>query len=203
MIVEATTLILTGLNQFIHAADGNPLGTADVAILGTPSLTDDPDAGPALENQVLLTVLNLEEEMALKNGRTAFVENGGVAVRHRPVYLNLFLVFSAHFANYLTALTRLGQVITYFQNHKRFEPSLFPGVLAGLPADTELSVTMELVTLNLEELNHIWGALGGRSLPFAAYRARLVVMVEDRVAGGGGEIRDIRTRLHDTVAERA
>jgi len=201
MIVEATTLLLAGLNQFIHALDGNPLGSADVAILGTPSQTEDPDAGPALENQVLLTVLNLEEEAVLKNGPTAFREGGSVAVRHRPVHLNLFLVFSAHFANYLTALTRLGQVVAYFQNHKRFDPAAFPGVLTGLPADSDLKVTMELVSLNLEELNHIWGALGGRALPFAAYRARVVVMLEDRAADAAGEIREIRNDLRDTVAE--
>jgi len=201
MIVEATTLVLTGLNQFIHGLDGNPIGSANVAILGTPSQTEDPDAGPALENQVLLTVLNLEEEAALKNGPTVFRESGSISVRHRPVHLNLLLVFSSHFANYMTALTRLSQVVTYFQNHKRFDPATFPGVLTGLPLDSNLKVTMELVSLNLEELNHVWGALGGRALPFVTYRARLVVMQEDRVAEGAGEILEIRNDLRDTVAE--
>lgn len=202
MIVEAMTLLLTGLNQHIHAQDGNPIGTADVAIPGSPAQTADPDAGPALENQVLLTVLNIEEEAALKNGQTAFREGVSVAVRHRAVHLNLFLVFSANFANYATALSRLGQVVTYFQSHKRFEPSSFPGLLAGLPADAELTLTVELVTLNLEELNHIWGALGGRALPFAAYRARLVVIREDSAAGEAGTVRDIRAGLRDTLVER-
>ena len=199
MLVEATTLLLTGLNRHIHAADGNPVGSADIAILGNPSQLENPDVGPTLENQVLLTLINVEEEAALKNGQTVFRENGGVAVRHRPVYLNLFLIFSASYANYQTALQRLGQVVTYFQSQKRFDPSLFPGAVAGLPPETELSLTVELVTLTLEEINHIWGALGGRELPFAAYRARLVVMQADRPAEGGGLIRDVEVGLRDLV----
>jgi Pvc16 N-terminal domain len=200
VILEAATLLLAGLNGYIHADDGNPVGSADVAILGNPSQIEDAEAGPALQNQILLTVLNLEEEAALKNGQTVFVENGGVAVRHRPVHLNLLLMFSAHFANYGTALRRLGQIVTYFQAHKKFRPAGFPGVLTGIAPGTELSVTMELVTLSLEELNHVWGALGGRELPFAAYRARLVVLREDRPADGGSDIRDIPIRMRDTAA---
>jgi Pvc16 N-terminal domain len=199
MIVEAATLILVGLNQFMRAADASPVGSTDITILGTPAQIDNAETGPGLENQVLLTLVNLEEEAALKNGHTAFAEFGGVLVRHRPVHLNLLLVFSANFANYQTAITRLDQVVTYFQNTKRFEPALFPGALPGLPPETDLSVTMELVSLSLEEMNHVWGVLGGRQLPFATYRARLVVLREDRPAAGAGEIRDVRVRMRDTV----
>lgn len=203
MLAEATTLILAGLNQHLHAVDGNPVGSSEIAILGSPSQIDHPDVGPTLENQVLLSILNLEEEAALKNGRTAFVEGSGVAIRHRPVHLNLFLILSANFANYQTAVTRLGQVVTYFQNNKTFDRAGFPGLLPGLPPEAELSVTMELVSLSLEEVNHIWGVLGGRELPFAAYRGRLVVLREDRPAQGGGDIRDIRLDLHGTAAAAA
>ena len=200
MLVEATSLLLAGLNQHIHAVDGSPIGSADIAILGNASQLDHPDVGPSLDNQVLLTVVNLEEEATLKNGPTTFREGSGVVVRHRPVHLNLFLIFAANFANYQTALHRLGQVVTYFQSHKQFDPSGFPGVLPNLPPETELSITMELVSLNLEEVNHLWGALGGRELPFAAYRARLVVLREDRPMAAGGDIREIELSLQDVLA---
>jgi hypothetical protein len=203
MIAEAATLILAGLNRHIHALAGNPAGTADVAILGSPAMIDDPVVGPTLQNQVLLTLLNVEEEGTLKNGRTTFMEAGGTVVRNRPVHLNLLIMFSANYAVYLTGLERLGQTISYFQGKKRFEPADFPGVLPRLTFGTELSLALELMTLTLEETSFVWGNNGGREMPFAAYRARLVTL-EARSAGDAvGEVLDIDIRTHDRFAAMA
>lgn len=201
MLIETVTLLLTGLNRFILAEDGAPLGSADVAVPGNPAQIDIQNPVVGLANQILLTVLNIEEEAALKNGQTTFVAAGQVAVRHRPVHLNLFLLFAANYDNYSTALQRLGQVVTYFQGQKRFDPGIIPGALPNLPPETELSVTMELVTLTLEEMNHVWGAIGGQALPYAAYRARVVILRQEGQAAGGGLVREIDVDLHDTTAE--
>ena len=198
MIVEATSLVLAGLNTHLHAQMGDPVGSPDVALLGNPAEADDETVGPGLSNRIILSVLNLEEEAALKNGQTTFTEAGGVTIRHRPVHLNLLLLFAANFPNYQTALERLSQTVTYFQSQKRFDPSRFPGVLPNLAPGTDLSATMELVTLNLEEMSFVWGAFGGQHMPFATYRARLVVLAQDRPSDTAGEIRDIPIQLHDT-----
>lgn len=203
MIAEAATLILAGLNRHIHAMAGNPAGTADAAILGNPAMIDDPTIGPTLQNQVLLTLLNVEEEGTLKNGRTTFAEPGGMVVRNRPVHLNLLLMFCANYPAYLTALERLGQTIAYFQGKKRFEPADFPGALPGLPLGTELSVALDLVTLTLEETSFIWGQNGGRELPFAVYRARLVALEARRAGDAVGEVQEIGIRSRDRFAELA
>ncbi|MDQ2088750.1 DUF4255 domain-containing protein [Marimonas arenosa] len=203
MISETATLLLFGLNQYLHAREGNVVGSADIAVPGSPAQIDGGNGTSGLDNKILLTLLNVEEEGALKNGPTAFVESGGVVVRNRPVHLNLFLVFSANFSNYGTALTRIGQVAAFFQSQRRFDPGLYPGALPALAPGTELKVTLELVTVSLEETSFIWGALGGKGLPFLAYRARLVGLSEDRPARGGGEILDIPLHLHDTQASLA
>ena len=199
MLADAATLLLHGLNRHLHAQDGNPLNSAEVAIAGNPAELNAPAGAAGLENQVLLTLVNVEEEATLKNGPTSFVEGPRVAVRNRPVHLNLLLLISANYDEYTTALQRLSQVVAYFQSQKKFEPAAFPGALPNWPAGTELSLTLELVTLTLEEVNHVWGALGGHALPFATYRARLA-MIEHRVqAGGGGLVQDTRIDLRDTV----
>lgn len=203
MIVEATTLLLTGLNAHINTLAGNPVGSPDIAILGNAGLMDDQQQGAGLQNRILLSLLNVEEEAALKNGPTTFVEAGGVTVRHRPVHLNLHLMFAANFDSYQTALDRLGQTITYFQGKKKFDPASFPAALPGLPPGTDLLVTMELVTLSLEELSFVWGAHGGREVPFATYRARLVRLEDRRPADGAGEIRDIDIRLEHATTTAA
>lgn len=198
MLVEGVSLLLAGLNQHLHQADGNPIGTPDVAILGNVAQLDQPDVGPGLENQVLLSLVNIEEEATLKNGPTQFREAAGIATRNRPVHLNLLLIFAANYANYQTALQRLGQVVVYFQDQRHFDPAGFPGAVIGLGPEDELSLTMELVSLTLEEVNHLWGALGGREVPFAAYRARLLVLRRERPAVVGPEIREIDRNLRDT-----
>ncbi len=109
MLVEAASLLLSGLNQHIHAADGSASGSANVAIWGNVSQVDNPEIGTTLENQLILSLINLEEEATLKNGPTAFRQDSLVKYRHRPVHLNLFLIFVANYANYHTSLQRLDQ----------------------------------------------------------------------------------------------
>ena len=40
---------------------------------------------------------------------------------------------------------------------------------------------MELYTLTFEQINHLWGSLGGRQIPFAMYKLRLVAVTDNAV----------------------
>ena len=200
MLPEALSLLLSGLNQHLHAADGSPSGSPNVAILGNISQLDQPNA-PTLDNLLIVSLCNLEEEAAMKNGPTAFRQGSQVEYRHRPVHLNLLLIFAANYNNYDTALRRIDQVVSYFQGHKKFDLAGFPGAVPGLNPEDELSITMELLSLSLEEINHLWGVLGGRQLPFVAYRGRLIKIEQDRPLAAGGDVREITVVAQDTVAE--
>lgn len=189
MLVEAISLLLAQLNQYVHQADGNTLDTPPPAVWGNISQTDHPEVATTLENHLVLTLVSVEEEATLKNGAAFSREStGGVLYRNRPLSLNLFLLFTANYRNYETALKRLAQVLAFFQGKQKFTVSNSPG--AALPG-TELSLTMDLVSLSLEEINHLWGSLGGKELPFAVYRGRLVTVEDRRVAAGGGLIQEI------------
>ena len=83
---------------------------------------------------------------------------------------------------------------------QNFDLSSFPGAVLAMNPEAELSITMELVALSLEEINHLWGALGGKQLPFVAYRGRLVVLEEDRTIAGGGDVREVTVVAQDTGA---
>jgi len=37
-----------------------------------------------------------------------------------------------------------------------------------------MRIIMELYTLTFEQINHLWGSLGGKQVPFVMYKARLV-----------------------------
>lgn len=192
MLAEVTSLLLDQLNQYMHQEDGDPPGTSDPAVGGNIAQIDQQEIGNALENQLVLTLINVEEEAALKNRPAAVREpDDQLLYRNPPLALNLYLLFSANYRNYQTALQRLAQVLTFFQGKQRFTTANSPGAGQGLEPHVELSLTMDLLSLSFEESNHLWGSLGGRQLPFAIYRGRLVMLRDRRALGGGGEVREI------------
>ena len=120
----------------------------------------------------MLSLVNLEEERALKNGRTAATLGAGdVAYTNRPFHLNLFLLFTANYRNYGTALRRLAQVLTFFQGKQKFTFANSPGPNLPQGGIVEFSLAMDLLSLSFEEVNHLWGFLGTRQSPSAIFRA--------------------------------
>jgi hypothetical protein len=137
-------------------------------------------------------LVNLEEETTLKNGNTFTREAGGVVHYHNaPLHVNLFLLFSANYRNYETALKRLTQVMTFFQGKQTFTLNNSPGASQHVTLVAELSLTMDLLSLSFEDVNYLWGSLGGKQLPFVTYRGRLVTIRDRRVLEGGGHIQEI------------
>jgi hypothetical protein len=43
---------------------------------------------------------------------------------------------------------------------------------------SSLKFTLEMFTLSFEQINHLWGSLGGRQMPFVMYKLRLVSITE-------------------------
>jgi Pvc16 N-terminal domain len=157
--------------------------------------------GDTLANNIILTLVNIEEESTLKNqpplrrpvGTTAIYEN-------TPVYLNLYILFTCNYSgtDYPLALKRLGHIIQFVQGKTSFSTST--AVSSGLP-DLEnpevvnLKFTLELYTLTFEQINHLWGSLGGRQVPFAMYKLRLVTITERAVVREVPVIEEIETNL--------
>jgi hypothetical protein len=194
-MVEAITLLLAQLNEYIAQADGSP-GAPSQAVLGNIAQLDRQEVATELENHIVLSLVNLEEERALRNGKTATpLATGDVAYRNRPIHLNLFLLFTANYRNYGTALRRLAQVLTFFQGKQRFTFGNSPNLPQAGIADFLL--VMDLLSLSFEEVNHLWGFLGTKQSPFAIYRGRLVVIADRRLLESGGRIQDIEVTSRD------
>lgn len=201
MVVDAIALILRELNRYILQADGGGAGAPDPALWGNISQLDRSEIATELDNHLVLSLVNLEEEKALKNGK-AFVNRDFAEVTYKnpPIHLNLFLLFVANYRNYETALKRLTQVLTFFQGKQKFTPNNSPGATLGPPPITEFSLVMDLLSLSFEEVNHLWGSLGGKQSPFVVYRGRLVTISDRRILEGGGRIQEIELTSRDMTA---
>jgi Pvc16 N-terminal domain len=191
MMVEAVAMLLKQLNDYISQVDGSAGAPAE-AVSGNIAQLDRPEVATELDNHLVLSLVNVEEERALKNGPTAFTSSSGdVTYRNRPVHLNLYLLFTANYRNYTTALRRLSQVLTFFQGKQKFTFANSP--IPNLPQSgiTDFSLAMDLLSLSFEEVNHLWGFLGMKETPFAIYRGRLVVIADQRVLDSGAPIQDL------------
>lgn len=192
MVVKALLLLLAQLNQYIHHADRSPAGAEGIAVLGNIAQLDITEVSTALENHLVLTLVNVEEEKTLKNASAVSRDtNGGIGYQNPPLNLNLFLLFSSNYRNYETGLKRLSQTMTFFQGKQKFTNGNSPvGGQDDAPI-VDLSLTMDLLSLSFEEVNHLWGSLGGKQMPFVAYRGRLITLSDRRLLEGGAPVQKI------------
>ncbi|MEM7659515.1 MAG: DUF4255 domain-containing protein [Bacteroidota bacterium] len=191
MLLPALQLLLNQLNAAIPQIDG-----VEPVVMGNIAMLDGQDGGGANENlsRMVMSLVNLEEESTLKNGTHHRMEQGRLVHRNRPVFLNAYLLFSSNFPDYPTSIRLLGEVVEFFQSKKVFT---FHNTQhhSGLPTDDPevraIRLILELFTLTFEQINHLWGSLGGKQVPFAMYKVRLVEMDAKRTTAEGSPITEI------------
>jgi hypothetical protein len=138
-----------------------------------------------LEDKVALTLLNLQEEATLKNIPNHYYDNNKIVYRNSVINLNLFLLFSANRSTYSKSLKDISKIIEFFQGKKLFNQSntIFDRNSTLMNDVDNFCFTVELYTPTFEELNYIWGTLGGRQLPSALYKVSMI-QIERNIAQG-------------------
>lgn len=153
------------------------------------------------EDQVLLSLVNLEEETALRNS-TPYQRNatGGFDVVNPPVFLNLFVLVAAYSrdnSTYATALKRIAWAVQCFQQRNSFavantlSTNLDP---ATDPALLRLRLSLDLYSLSFEKVSQLWTTLGGKQMPCVLYKVRLVEEQAEGRLGHGPAITSIEQR---------
>lgn len=130
------------------------------------------------EGSICAAVINVEEERVFKSQLPQYeYVDGQHVVREPELKLNLDVLFAANFKLYDQALKFLSYVVTYFQSHGSFNSEAYPAL------DRRIGkLKVELQSLNYEQLSHIWGYVGGKQLPSAVYKVRLVVIQDETQA---------------------
>ena len=165
--------------DYIRREVRNHLGVDDSEVLvDNVHIIKEPDNA----NGVYISLVNVEEETALKNTSHHIRQNNQVHYKEPPVFLNLYLLFSFEFQNYSASLLRLSQTIELFQSKRSFSAeneapaNPFPPTLERLIFD--------FCNLNFEQLNHLWGVQGGAYFPSVLYKVRLVRVQRDESVEG-------------------
>ena len=111
------------------------------------------------------------------------------------VRLNFVLVLVWSLAVYLVLRLRaLSRLVAFFQGRNTFSYSEMPvpeSRLEGQDRDN-LRLIFDLYTLTFEQINHLWGSLGGKQRPFAMYKVRVVPIRYDHLLDAGSVIERVR-----------
>ncbi|MEL6917899.1 MAG: DUF4255 domain-containing protein [Bacteroidota bacterium] len=190
MIGLALKLLRDELSEYIvrNRRPGDTIIQDDV-ILHNIALMEG-DAAADLSNKIIITLVNSEEESTLKNNSNAVRTINGIRYIEPAVFLNLYVLISSTLGQdlqdaYEFALHRLSLIVQFFQAKKTFTVQNSPFTTISndnnIPQETkdQIRLNVELYTLTFEQINHLWGSLGGKQVPFAMYKIRLVKIQEN------------------------
>ncbi len=196
MIKEALSLIRDELNAFLARKEPRYRGRQTALLSdivdqqGELVITRNDDTK---RDNIIITLVNVEEETTGK-AQLPYLKNpdNSLDIINPEIKINLYVLFSA-FSNmdekerYANCLGLLSRVVGFFQQKPVFTHSNSPGLDPGIDR-----LIAELISLNLEQENHLWGALGAKLLPHVLYRIRMLTIREVEDAPTAPFIKEIR-----------
>jgi hypothetical protein len=193
MIFTAFNLLVNQLNAYIQSLTDPPPAESEV-IMANIAVVDSANDAINIPNQrIILSLVNIEEEATMKNrSHYARANINDIAFQNPPVFLNLYMLVTAYYDSYDGALKRLSNVIQFFQSKTGFSIKNSPFNPADSNEET-IEIYLDMFSLTFEQLNHLWGSLGGRQWPSVLYKVRLVRISDSRITGLGTLIERTRT----------
>lgn len=201
MISHALTIVINELNR--HLQVYGEVSPPNEARLGNLSEGLSPTAVP--RNMLILSVVNIKEEKTLKNIPNYVRDEVRLTVLYEnpPVFLNFQILVTATHENYLNALTLLSRGIRFFQFQNVFTPdTVSPASLTGNAPTNALDqlesfkLIFDLYSPTMEEVNHLWGTLGGKQYPFVLYSLRMLDLKFRAVQSESGLITEVVTDFY-------
>jgi hydroxymethylpyrimidine pyrophosphatase-like HAD family hydrolase len=187
MIFEIIQIITEQVNNYLDEIGlDKPVVAENIAFLES---SQSEDVTTALKDSVALTLINLDEEATLKNFPNHAIENAKTIYKNSIINLNLYLLFSANRDKYLNSLNDISKIIAFFQGKKLFTQAntIYNRNNIAMSNINNFRFTVELYTPTFEELNYIWGTLGGKQLPSALYKVSMI-QIERDIAQAEGQL---------------
>lgn len=166
-------------------------------IITNISTLNDGDDFLDTKSPIVLSIVNIEEDKIQKNQSTyikSTLDDTKISRYNQPSQnLILSLLFSSYnkdLSKYLNGIGKLESIINYFQQHKTFYYKNNDNELINYhtfltKTDIEKAkyhkVTMEFVSLSMEQLNQMWSYLGSKYMPSVLYKMRFYMVQSDDV----------------------
>lgn len=185
MIDNALKILANEVNKYIVRKldpDRDPTSTKRIATGNVTKVQESDSSGSRTDSIAapgILTLVNVEEERISKSPNNFVRVKDKVEYRNPKIPLNLYCLFAVNHSSYDTALQYLSLIIQFFQyrnyiDHKNTPPD------NGLFLDQKIErLIVELVSMNSEQVNHLWATLGGKYLPSVLYKVRMIEIEDD------------------------
>lgn len=212
MISHALTIVINELNR--HLADVYESTLPQVALGNlAEGLSTASGSNGIPRNMLYLSVVNIKEERTLKNLPTRVRNDTTLKVYYEnpPVFLNFLILMAATHSDYTNALTVLSRAIRFFQfrnvlTQDNVAPeSITTSSVPLNPLDQleSFKLIFDLYSPSMEEVNHLWGTLGGKQYPFVLYMLRMIDLKFKAAQSEGGLVTEIITDFyHKNTASR-
>ena len=156
--------------------------------------------GGVVRDKLIFSVVNIKEEKTLKN-LPNYVRNDltlRATYENPPVFLNFQILITATHTSYDDALLSLSRAIRFFQSRNVFtQDSVSPASvttnapLKALDRLESFKMIFDLYSPSMEEVNHMWGTLGGKQYPFVMYMMRMLDLKFRAVYNESGLITEV------------
>jgi hypothetical protein len=194
MINESLQFIADELNKYLMLKMG-PTNDPPRLMLGNVSRLFDGDAPAALlVNRVIMSMVNVEEDRIAKQQENFVRTDMSTRYKSPPLYVNLYVLFSANRSGYSDSLQHLSYIMQFFQFQHVFTPITHPSLDPRIQ-----KVIVDLCSLNFEQINHLWSTLGGKYIPSVLYKVRQLTIDEDLTVSENGFIKEIQ--INDKVIQ--
>ena len=156
--------------------------------------------GAVPRGKLVFTIVNIREEKALKNLPNYVRNNVTLKAEYEnpPVFLNFMLLVCATHPLYDGATIYLSRAIRFFQHKHVFtQDNVAPNSLIFNAPENPLDqletfkLILDLYSPSMEEVNHLWGTLGGKQYPFVLYMLRMLDLKFKAVQSESGLITEV------------
>ncbi len=205
MISHALTIVMNELNQHFADAYGSAENSVILGNLAEGLTNNTSTSGGVPRDKLILSLVNIKEEKALKNlpNQVRNETTLKVVYENPPVFLNGQILIVAPHSNYTNALLMLSRAIRFFQFKNVFTqdnvaPSSISSNAPNNPLDQleSFKLIFDLCSPTMEEVNHLWGTLGGKQYPFALYLLRLLELQFKASQSEGSLVAELITDFH-------
>lgn len=182
---------LTGqLNQYMDGVKKATDGVSSPVVL-LESIVNIEESKLREKNNLLLFMVNLSEEAAMKNHPAYVRQTEDEAVyKNPPLNLNVYVLLTAVMTNYENELRYLTHALRFFQGKPVFTNQNSVSQVEGLP--DRFRIILDLYSLSFEQINYLWSTLGGKQHPFVCYKLRMVEVERESTTATRGVIRQVR-----------
>jgi hypothetical protein len=176
MINDALKIIERGLELYIQGILPDIQGR--IVAMDNIALFQKTGGSKEIDGRVVMTLVNIEEETTLKNFAPTQFRNEKRVYEAPPVNLNLFVLFSVISEPYLVSLQILSLVIEFFQINRviSLETIPIPIPISGDRFNREIVLYPSIYSATFEEVNQLWGSLGGKQFPSVIYKIPMVTI---------------------------